>query len=684
MVNLGVDQLLIDNNKIRVSSFLYMIYWINRLQHNEEEQLNIIHLFNQYMDKSNIEFIKVKNSNHYDTLVKLSDYFVNYDILPVQTVDLVIERNLNNHKEVLLFDRPKFPFGISLPGGIVHDSDESNPLNADPKIYAALRIAADKVLYLNENERIYEKFINSKNELSFIVRDKLNSKKIIIHPQQIYGHSIKENIKSVIRPSDVRHLVQTTGFKCEIFDNSSKQEYFWESKSNLLSNNIQNVNKRFAFNHHKEIILHTLGKSSLDEELTFNDNNFIKSIINNPNDFYQSFYKNSSSNNFNPYISFPQLFPVVNKLLNELFTDDINQFCDDNKALLAFRDKTINSLRHVSLKNRNFCPYLPTLHAIFDTVKFFDVIERMKKDFYNDLSSNSILEHNPKEKQNAPYHMYKYEYRMHELLSKIPNEIIIPTFTNLSATDLLKVRGFPIRFVGLSKDFIYVDEFEQSPEEFLMHDLNHSYRMSEQDDIYISSMNLDIHSFIKKQQDFSNQYLKNIIISSNDDEKTKEIKKIKKIILFEICHEDAKPFLPDVILQSIIKKEGGETAFELPTVDPKTHYMDIVDVIDTEISTLSYVRNKLQCGFYDKVDKQNNFIVNPSYRKSNYIAEAALEMVTEISSMLNLNINISYDYLLKRTCSVGPDNIYNPVQDDVNVNKLNDGASFLNPKRYLV
>lgn len=42
----------------------------------------------------------------------------------------------------------------------------------------------------------------------------------------------------------------------------------------------------------------------------------------------------------------------------------------------------------------------------------------------------------------------------------------------------MKVRGTPIRFVGLSKDFTYVDEFEQSPEEFLMHDVNHSYRMA--------------------------------------------------------------------------------------------------------------------------------------------------------------------------------------------------------------
>lgn len=234
--------------------------------------------------------------------------------------------------------------------------------------------------------------------------------------------------------------------------------------------------------------------------------------------------------------------------MNELFTEDINNLCKENDLLIGFRDKVVNSLRHVSLKNRTFCSYLPTLQAIFQSIAFFDVVARHKKDFYHDIHSDKIIEHNPKEKKNAAYHMYKYEYRMNELLSKIPDEIIIPTFANLSATELMKVRGVPIRFVGLSKDFIYVDEFEQSPEEFLMHDLNHSYRMSDEDYKYMDNNHLSRSDFIKKQHSFIQQYLPTIKISESDNEKTREIKKLKKIILFEICHEDAKPLLPDIIM----------------------------------------------------------------------------------------------------------------------------------------
>lgn len=120
----------------------------------------------------------------------------------------------------------------------------------------------------------------------------------------------------------------------------------------------------------------------------------------------------------------------------------------------------------------------------------------------------------------------------------------------------------------------------------------------------------------------------------------------------------------------------------MPIIDKKTHYMDIVDVLDTGISILSYVRNKLQCGFYDKVDKQNPQIVTPEYRKSGFIAEAAFEMVCELSIILKQKVDVDYEYILKRVCSVGPNNIYEAAQHDENLEKYSDGAKFLNPKRY--
>lgn len=690
LIQHGLHQKEIETEKIRIPSLLYMFYWFDRLKNNLDEQTKIKQSLIQYLNRSTengLDIEQLINSVDYGDLIKLSQEYIQQEIIPVQTVDLVIEKNseLENSqkKEVLLFERKKFPFGLSLPGGLVDEADETNELGIDQKTFAALRVAAEKVLYLNKQEQHYKIHQKENGEVYYSVENDLGTKKIIIHPHHVYGYAIHENLKSVIRPSDARHVVDTVGFKCEIIDDESKdKEYFWESKENLLNHNLQHPNQHFAFNHHKEIILHTLAKTSVEEEMNFNETKFIKSIIEHPLESYQGFRQRFSENNFNPYTSFPELFPTVNKIMTELFSDEINAMCEENEILIGFRDKVVNSLRHVSLKNRVFCPYLPTVQAIFDSISFFDVVARQKKEFYRDLSTSEIIEHNPKEKANASYHMYKYEYRLHELLSKIPDEIIIPTFSATSATDLMKVRGVPIRFVGLSTDFIYVDEFEQSPEEFLMHDGNHSYRMMVEDEKYMAENNITREEFIIKHSGFIHEYLPSIKISAQDSEEDKELKKIKKIILFEVSHEDAKPLMPELVLSALVRKEGGETKFELPIIDEKTHYLDIVDVLDTEISTLSYVRNKLQCGFYDKVDSQNTQIVNPKYRKSDFIAQAALEMVYELSMKLNKKVDVDYEYLLRRVCSVGPNNIYDAAQDDENLKKYGDGASYLNPKRY--
>lgn len=683
LINYGLDEIFIHNKKIRSETVLYMVYWFNRLKNNIEEQQKITNNLMSYFDRVSVDGSFIFQKEIFDTLLDISQQYIKDEATAQPTIDLVIQRETNGSKEVLLMNRNKFPQGFVLPGGIVQDEYENNSLNVESKIYTALKIAAEKVLNLQPHDCIYEKLINDKSEEYFVVKNKTDTKKITIHPQDIYGYSIKENIKAVLRPLDPRHIVDTIGFKCELIDNDvSNKNYYWESKENLLN---QDLEKKFnfAFNHHKEIILNILGKTSVELEMNFNENHFIKSIINNPLSSYQNL-KNRFENGNGAYTSLPELFHTVNKILNHLFDDEINQMCEANPILLGFRDKTVNSLRHVSLKNRVFCPYLPTVHAIFDAISFFDIVTRHQKDFYNDLSSTSIIEHNPKEKENAIYHMYKYKYRMNELLNKIPDEIVIPTFVNLSATDLMKTRGVPIRFVGLSNKFIYVDEFEQSPEEFLMHDANHSYRMITEDEKFITNNHLDKNQFYIEHSQFISQYLNDIKLSENDNEKTKELKKIKKIILFEICHEDAKPFLPEIILNALIRKEGGETKFELPFIDKKTNYMDIIDILDTEISTLSYVRNKLQCGFYDKIDKQNHYIVHPKYRKAEYIAEAAFEMVYEMSILLKKPVTVDFDYLLKRTCSVGPNNIYTPTEHDETVKKYNDGAEYLNPKRYQI
>ena len=693
LLSLGLDPKVLDSGRVRPPSVLYMVYWIDRLAHDAEEKSRMVGQLGKYLEGTGLEDTALLEGQDRG-LTALARQYVKTDITPVETVDLVIERRLPDAsgtpgsagRDVLLFERPTFPHGLSLPGGLVEESDHGNRLGVDARTFAALRVAAEKVLHvdLDGHTGRVEVLEDESGQPFYRVESMDGQGEIILHPHDVHGYRVRENLHGVLRPSDPRHLVDTTGFKCEIIAPSGLNdgEYTWASRTDLLQGQPSHSRERFAFSHHKEIILHMLARTSVEREMQFREADFVKQVLAHPMVHHEAFMERFAANHFRADTSFPELFPTVHRMMKALFSDDVNALCRTNPAFTGFRDKVANRLRHVSLKNRTFCPYLPTVSALFESVAFFDVVAREKKCFYQKVPTDHIIEHNPKETENAAYHMYKYRYRMDELLARVPDELILPTFVPLSATDLMKVRGVPLRLVGLSTEFLYVDEFEQSPEEFLMHDVNHSYRMMAEDETYAREKSIKMDELRARQKTFIEAYLAHIRPLPDDDEKTRELKKIKKIIVFEVVHEEAKPFLPDVLLSSIVRKEGGETRFELPVIDEKTGYMDIVDVVDTEINTLSYVRNKLQHGFYDRVDHQNGLIVGPAWRKSTFIAEAALDMVEELSAHLGKTVDVDYTWLLQRVCSVGPDNIHETPHIDEAMVGRGEGAAFLNPKRY--
>ena len=680
----------ITNGGIRCQSVLYMIYWFHRLQNNPEEQSRIRENLIEYIGNSADDPDGLANALFSDNSIREpAKKYVETLLIPTKTVDLVItkpESEEEGEKEVLCDQRSYYPLGLALPGGIVKDTDEDNELGLAPDVFAALRVAGEKVLGLGE-EAQYLIGTDANNKKCYIVRGQSDQPVVRIYPEDTSGFRYSENIKSVLRPSDPRHIVNTIGFKCEI-EGEIPGSLVWRKKSEIMSQKEQSGG--FAFGHHREVVAQITSQTSLDKEKKLQEHEFIRSIINNPLEFYKSLKERFEAKGNSPEVSFPELFPVVDRILTGIFTEDINKMCQEIPLLAGIRDKAVISLRQVCLKNRTFCPYLPTLIAVSQGIAFFDLIARQKKGFYGKMPKDKIVEHNPKDVQHASYHMYRYKYRFDQLLSMLPQEVIIPTFESLSATDLMRVRGVPIRFVGVSFNFLYVDEFEQSPEEFFMHDCNHSWRMIMEDKNAEEKYGKTKQQLIEESNKFIQEYLGHIKILKADTEQEREMKKLKKIILFEVVHEDARPFLKEVICKYIQQKEGGSVPFEVPRIDPDTEYMDIVDTLDTGISTLSYVRNKLQHGFYDHIDAQLPQIVDPKYRTAEWITKAAFEMLVELEATPEPGTesddegHVSYEWLLRRTCAVGPDNIHGEDNVDPLVAEYGDGAEKLNPKRYQV
>lgn len=71
----GISKLDISNHNIRIPTLLYMIYWIERLHNNQEEQNLIKKNLNEYLNFS-ININKMFQSTDYFELVKLSNKYI--------------------------------------------------------------------------------------------------------------------------------------------------------------------------------------------------------------------------------------------------------------------------------------------------------------------------------------------------------------------------------------------------------------------------------------------------------------------------------------------------------------------------------------------------------------------------------------------------------------------------------
>lgn len=683
-----VPQEKIDNGEIRPQTILYLIYWHNRLKDNNKEQARIDEHLSEYIGSTvpDSKALAENLTNNIDLSTAAESYVENL-LAPAKTVDLVVMKpgSLEDEKkEVLCLERGYYPYGLALPGGFIKDTDEDNELGLEPKVFAALRIAGEKILNIKSGA-VYGMVQDTSGKGCYTVQSPEGGAIVRIYPADESGYHFRENLNRVLRPSDPRHIVDTTGFRCEI-EGEIPEGLTWRDKTEIMSPDAENGG--FAFGHHREIVAFITSQTSDERKNHLVEHNLIREMIKNPVESYKKIREKFEANGNSLYTNIEELYPTVNRVMTELFNKEMNDMCEKNPILIGMRDLIVMDLRAVTLGNRNSCPYLPTILALGRALDFFDLISRDQKGFYQQLPTDKVISHNPKEIKGAYYHSFRYKYRIDEIIASgmLPEEIVIPTFESLSATDLLKTRGVPIRFVGISTKDIYVDEFLQSPREFYAHDWNHSYRMMKEDEAVMEKRGITRLELIAESNQFIKEYLEKIKILKTDTEEEREIKKLKKIILFEVTHEDARPFLKDIIGEYVQQVEGKSVPFEMPRSKSTGWGLEVVDEMDTGISTLAYVRSKLQDGFYDEVDNQLPQIVDPKYRTARWIAKAAYSMLVELDippaegAEIDESGHVSVEWLVKRAVYTSPDSVHETKiidPDMVQIKKIK-----LNEKRY--
>ena len=631
-----------------LESLLYMLYWFHRLRDPQRKKAASDNICGYLKVAPNAPVVDALL--HEQSLEVGAKARVEQGYIVRKTVDVLLMRDTTHGKEFLTHERTFFPTGLVLPGGLLIDEDEHNDVGIPPNIYAALRVTASKIFGTNHAqfgiaEEEQRKYYFVRNEAQAEAR---------IYMDRTISHSYRDHLKEISIPSDPRHLVDTLGFLVEVV-RCAKLAGRWVSASVINTPYAKEAN--FAFGHHKQIAAALIAKN-FNKQSGVSHHEWIREIVKQPLQSYQALQKRFRDNQFRANTSIIELLPVVEYVRHQLSMPAINEKCEQHLALAITREQLQHKLHHVTIQNGALCPYEGTLRVIFESLNFFDTACRLEKNL-------------------STHFQKKYWYRYEELMQRIPQLIIIPTFDNISATDLMKVRGVPLYFIGVSPDPIYVDEFWQSPLEFLIHDLNHSWKMMDMDDRYFARHpGRGQDQFLQQADTFVHEYLPRIAIQKTDTQEQKEIKKLKKIILFEVVHEDARPILPEIICEALLEDEGYEFPDNVIRYDDSGQQTYLEQRTIPGITALSYVRHKLQHGFFDQTDSQNVQIVSPQYRSVDWIVKAAIELLQELNADIPERVQTEglSAYLTRQACSRGPTILHAPERVDVAVKQYGDGT----------
>lgn len=346
-----------------------------------------------------------------------------------------------------------------------------------------------------------------------------------------------------------------------------------------------------------------------EKELMAQQNDFARRVSRDSYALYQNMRMRLERNINAPFKE--ELLPVVEYLQLKIRSDEaIIEQVTANLPLRQLRQIALDALAKVRAAD---APYLDSIEAIERALEFYDVYHRAI-----DPDRSPVL-----------YHSGRYLYYNHFLKAAAPKHILLPTLASLGATDILRTRGVPIGFVGVNTDIMWVDGYYQTPFEFYIHDINHSRRMYQFFLELAQAEGKTIDELAKESDEFVKQTLMPLLSISKDmSDDEKNHRRLMKILLFEILHEDALPALKSVIEKAILREAGVLTPFET-IVDGKTvHY-----VMEPGATTLRYVFRKLAHDFYDMPGERFDNIVAPEYRTEANIIKAS----THLFEVLGIN-----------------------------------------------
>ncbi len=339
---------------------------------------------------------------------------------------------------------------------------------------------------------------------------------------------------------------------------------------------------------------------------------YVKGLIANPLAAYKDFAGRLKAGG--PQAKFPEFGEVIRYLELYLKKEAITVAADKSPALAQLRKTTLDDLQ--AMQKGGF-PYGKTVDTVEKALAFFDVYERGKPD-----------------STAAPdlYHAHRYQYYSHFLKAQTPDHVMFPTFYALGATDLLKSRGVPIGFLGVPPEVSWVDGFSQSPLEFWHHDVNHTRRMWQFFSEHATALGVTPMELAERSDKLVQETIIPLIkINKTDSDETKNEKRMMKLILFEMFHEDALPADLSVIKGSMMRAPNTPTPFEEIVAHNGQKEGKVQYVMEPGGTTLAYVYRKIASNFYDFPGMRMEAICGSQYRTQEFVAHCAKMLADKLN-----------------------------------------------------
>ena len=239
------------------------------------------------------------------------------------------------------------------------------------------------------------------------------------------------------------------------------------------------------------------------------------------------------------------------------------------------------------------------------------------------------------------YFRNRYEYYLDYLLSEAPNVFILPILQSVGATTLLNIRGSKIQICGVIFEKTFVDEDYQTPGNFFWHDINHARRIYQNNIWYATKNKMSLEILYTKMKEDVNKLLPiNAWIGVNN-----ELSSIIKILLFEIVHEDAIPFLLDELLRDIIYEVGECYPYErTKEVIDKPFQRKNIRFYEQGATTMATLYNKIRHKFFEN-DTPSDMIVTTNLRNADDLSKGTMILIKKIYDLMKKTVpdTITYD-----------------------------------------